>query len=181
MKCQKILSFCSVYSLNKCAIVKQMYLTFDMALSYLPKDRGQFPPIFIPKKRKKHVCKFCGRDDFFSRQALSYHRLHSCDKRPDDVKPEPPAAAGPPKPQTPAPGEPPAAALPKVSLDEGWRDQEQPEPEVPRYLIHQTLFFFLLLLIAVLALIVLFWDVIEREGKKFLKRFDQPAPGVTDD
>lgn len=171
----------------------------------MPGERGGTASFKNLPNRKKHVCEFCGRDDFSSRQALSYHRLKVCDKRPEEDPPaaadppgpreelarrlstmmipiEPPpeeaaAAAAPPKPPTPAPA---AAALPKPAADEGWRDQERPVRE-ERHFMHPTLFFFLLLLIGILALVIMFWDVIEREGKKFLKQFDAPAPEVTDD
>lgn len=193
-----------------------MYLTFDASWSSMAQERGGNPPhLLTPSKRKKHVCEFCGRDDFLTRHTLWYHRHNTCEKRQNNVKPEPSAAADPQDPREdlarrlsttmvpfgPPPEEktvvaarppkPPAPALaaaeeipdqeleiPDQEPDESDQDQEEPagDLQVPR--INPALFIILLLLIAVLAVIVLFWHVIEREGKKFLKQFDPPALGV---
>ncbi|WAC05657.1 MAG: hypothetical protein OS112_03245 [Methanoregula sp.] len=177
----------------------------------MPQERGGTPSFLGPSKKKKHVCEYCGRDDFQSRQALSYHRLNTCENRPLDIKPKPTApsqaaaqdlrepaartladvmkqaafpvlapppeaaAADPPKPSTSTP-----AAAQKPSPGEMVPDHGELR-EQQRSKAHPALVFILLLLIGILALVILFWDVIEREGKKFLKRFDPPAQEVTED
>ena len=160
----------------------------------MPTDSPSFKNL---PNRKKHVCEFCGRDDFTSRQALSYHRLKVCEKRPkEDAQNDPGAAAGqdppeasgrklsdsmaasPPKPPAGAPAlKPPELKPPDPAENSPDDPDELEDQEEEHWKMNPTLFFFLILLLGLLALIILFWDFIEREGRKLLKRFDPPCHG----
>ena len=151
----------------------------------MPQEPGRTPTFLTREKKKKHVCEFCGKDDFHSRQSLSYHRLKICDKRPQEPvklseimeKPPEPGPVNPPDPMLQPPQDTPAPPGrpdpdPDTSPDPIVDAAPEIEPEIHPLEFPVLLTMLLLFLFGVIFIIIVFHDKLLEWSKKLFGRIE---------